>query len=397
MKRVHTVFGLATLGALSMSAISLGQGISRIDGPKGPHPWPMKYADPARTNRTDAIGPQIGVLEWKVRTVGLVPGIAVNRAGHAILGVYYEDTLWGSDSAFAVLGPTGEWLVKRKVVPYDWGFAQGVNSWPALDHFGNVHLNSTANQIVKYSPSGTLLRTTPLGFTATNDSAIAHLADGTYIHKSLLALTKYNASGAVIWTTSAGSQSSVAVAPNGDCVLGGVKTSEPHGSVDITYFNANGSVRWQKTSTFGKNFQATFGPDNTVYHGNTTFNPDGTIKWTASIPSNHTITLGRSNRIYYYGSTNVTCLNSTNGTLIWSTTLPSGANAMRGAALDGQDSLFVSSSNGYVYKLNGLNGGLIFSVFLGAQLESPVIGTDGSLYVAGVESGTGDCFVFKVK
>lgn len=363
--------------------------------------WPMVGGDAARTNQSFATGPVQGQLVWKIRTAGRIPNLAVDAWGRVILGIYFIDESWSGESAFGILESSGEWVVRRLVTPYPWGAGQGVNSGPALDRVGNIYFNSGNGEFLKLNAKGVVTQTWQMSSASTNDMPPAVLPDGTaFIYQPAAGLKKMSPGGSVVWSSGASGGTRPAIAPNGDIAIGGVYTLEPHGSLDLTYVNANGSVRWSKSSTHGNQIVPTFGPDGTLYYGRTAFNPDGTVKWitTAPGPNRHsTVTLGRNNDIFYYLGSTLSSVNTSNGSIRWTATLPSGISINHGVILDARNMLHGTTADGYVFKVNATNGALVYMNQIATQLGSPALGTDKSLYAPGRDAELFINYVYKIQ
>lgn len=348
-------------------------------------PWGMDHANAARTGKTSYFGPTFGQIDWTRKLGGMPLGIACNRAGDAILGAAFYDAWWSNELYTQAYDRRGEIVWRLKVVPYDWGASQGVKSAPALDKAGNVLMNSGKGQLIRVNPSGDLFQTIQLNANATNDSAPALLKDGSVIQYQFTNLTKHNAQGGLVWSIGASSQTDAAVAPNGDVALGGVRTIEPHGSTDVAYYNANGTLRWKKTSTSGVRTQVCFGPDGILYTtvgGTTAYNPDGTVKWNQNnggwgvcLDGLGRALVPQGNRVFAY--------NKDTGSLVWTVTLPFVGNVVQGLSIDGANKIYLSSTDGFVVCLN-TDGSVAWNLKVCDQLfTQPSIAAGNALYVTG--------------
>lgn len=371
------LFGLAAVSTVSVHA-----------GPQ--HPWAMYRSDMARTGQSLSQGPDLGVVDWRYFTNGTVPTISVANTGKVFLGVTFHTEEWSNEEYFTVLNADGTVNWRLKVRPYDWGGAQSVFSGPALDSAGNVVINSPYGQVRKYDPAGTLLWTIQRRSNATNNSTPAIDQNDNVFHYQVIdGLRKYNPASGQIWSAGVGSQTSVAVFTNGDSCLGGVRTNEPHGSVNITYINADGTIRWQHTSASGTNGQVIFGPDNTVYQGSGAYNPDGTVKWGS--PSGGSNTALGKNGQYYVGfagsASTIRAYNAQTGAVLWDRNLPP-VGGVWPPAIDSRDRVYVTTTDGYLFVLAPSDGAILLQTRLADSFfNGPVIGANNRLYVSGARFG----------
>jgi hypothetical protein len=242
----------------------------------------------------------------------------------------------------------------------------------------------------KYDPEGGLIWTIQRRENVTNNSTPAVDQNGNVFHyQAIEGLAKYSPSSALIFDSGGSSQSHVAVFTNGDSCLGGLRTNEPHGSVNITYFNPDGSVRWQFTSSNGRNGQVMFGPDNTVFQGAGAYNPDGTVKWGA--PSGGTNNALGKNGQYYISlggsAATIRAVNAQTGAFIWDATLPP-VGAIYPIAIDSRDRVYVTTTQGYLFVLAPSNGAILLQVRINdAFLTGVSIGTNGRAYAVGTRFG----------
>lgn len=360
----------------------------------GPQPWPMRYADPARTSQSSFPGADLGLIEWRWPTAGEVPGLATYANGRIVLGVTFNEEYWSGDTYLTTLTSKGRVAWRRQVPAYDWGASQGVSSWPAIDGAGNIIVNSARSQLLKLTPGARPVFRVQRNDGATNDSVPAVLADGTILHFQYFddGLARYTPQGELVWSTFVSSQSDVAVAPNGDMAMGGVRTIEPHGSTDITYLNADGSIRWTKTSSNGRDSQTVFGPDGTLYQGQGAFNPDGSIKW--GFPDAATIALGKNGQHYATGSQSITARNAQTGQVLWTTSLPGHP---LGFALDNRDRIYTTTPDGWLLALEPAGGAIVLSKKLAFAFDSPPVISANGRIVAAAREGIFDDFVYQIR
>ena len=369
-------FSLLPLVAFALSSVSVAV----------VHPWAMYRSDMFRTGQSLFPGADAGVTEWKRFVNGQVPTISVAADGKIYLGVTFHEEVWSNEEYFTVLNPDGKEAWRHKVKPYDWGGAQGVFSGPALDSVGNVVVNSPFGQLRKYDPLGNLLWIIQRRSDVTNNSTPAiDQNDNIFHYQAIQGLAKYAPTSATIWQLGATTQSHIAVFTNGDSALGGLRTIEPHGSVDITYFNSFGSVRWQHTSTRGRNGQVIFGPDGTVFQGAGAYFPaDGSVKW--GTPSGGSNALGKNGQYYLIigdSAPAVRAYNSQTGAVLWEATLPP-VGALNPLAIDSRDRIYATTVQGYLFVLSPVDGSIILQTRICDTFSTgPSIGLNGRIYAVG--------------
>lgn len=391
---------LAICAALAASGASIAQSSDNaLPIPdRFSQPWGMDNGNPARTGKSVFPGPSIGVLDWKRKVGGGINGIACDRAGRAILGATFYTEWWSNELYVQCYSQFGDIVWRRKVTPYIWGGSQGVKSGPALDRYGNSLMNSGYGQLIRFDGFGSLLLTIQRASNAMNDSSPAWNMDGTIVHQQAGSVKKFAWNGATLWSATAFSDTDVAVAPNGDVAMGGIRTNEPHGAPDVYYFNANGTLRWSRSSSNGTRTQVCFGPDGTLYTtvgGVTAYNPDGTIRWNQS-SSGWGVCLDGLGRALVPTGRTIRAFNKNTGTPVWSMTLPTQGSIVEGLTIDSANRIYVSTTDGYVYGI-GPNGQSLWSLLVADVCRTqPAIGAGQSLFVAGTV-GFGDQFLVRIK
>jgi len=356
------------------------------------HPWSMYRSDMFRTGQSQFPGADLGVVDWKRFVNGEVPTVSVPSTGRVYLGITFHEEVWSNEEYFTILEPSGIEAWRVKVKPYDWGGGQSVFSGPAFDSAGNVVTNAPFGQVRKYDPLGTLLWTIQRHeYESNNSTPVVDQNDNVFHYQGTRGLAKYTSAGQIVWQVPGSSQSHVAVFTNGDSCLGGLYTNEPHGSVDITYYNPNGSVRWMHTSSHGRNGQVIFGPDgSTVYQGYGAYNSvDGSVKW--GTPSGGVNSALGSNGQYYVtlgGSADtVRAHNAQTGAVIWNKALPP-VGALLPLALDSRGRIYATTTEGYLFVLSPTNGDILIQTRIADVFTSgPVIGLNNRIYAAGERFG----------
>ncbi len=176
--------------------------------------------------------------------------------------------------------------------------------------------------------------------------------------------------------------------------LSGVRTSEPHGSKDIQYFNANGTFRWEKISAHGASGTPVFGPDGIVYAPflGKAFLPDGTVKWTTDVIS-FTAALG-NNGVLYFPKAGVVAVDAATGATLWTVPINGGV-VFQDSAIDGLGNVFVTTTDGKLWSVSP-TGGVNWSLQVCDKfLTGPVVAAGGRIVAAG-QTGN-QKFVFAVR
>jgi hypothetical protein len=355
------------------------------------HPWPMRYGDPARTGRSAWPGAQSGVLDWKFRIAGVVPQFAAAADGSVHCGTVFHEEWWSNESFVYALTPAGALEWRAKIEPYPWGASQGVGGSPALDALENVVTPGAAGKLHDFAPDG-LVRWSYAGNGNTvQNSSPAVLPDGSIRHfmsgHGLVGLA--NGGAQIFRTTGVSTQrSSVAVAANGEMAMSAVRSNEPHTFPAIYYFNADGTLRWMRTTLRGEDSTPAIGDDGTVYaqfDGTTAFRPDNTIVWAITTGAT-TRALGRNGVLYLNVGNSIRRVDAATGVEIGSIPLPGGAND--GMPIDSAGNVYVTTSNGYACAYTS-TGTPIFEVRLAdAFTTGPVIASGARLVAAGSEGFT---------
>jgi len=362
------------------------------------HPWPMRRADAARTGQSSWPGADVGEVVWKWKTSGPVPSLAADRGGRIHLGVTFNEEVWSWESYFTVLRLDRSVAWRRLVTRTEYDVSPGADSGPAITPSGRVIMNSNGGTVLEFDRRGRE------GFrifrhrSSTNDSAPALFSDGSVAHYNTFdgGLAKYTAEGDLLWVGGGASDSDVAIAPNGDLALGGIRTNEPHGAVDIAYFNSNGSVRWSESSTFGTDGQAIFGADGTLFQGPGAYNPDGTVLW--GNPSGGTGTLGKNGQYYLSSGQSVTAHNASTGAVLWTRSLPGAPGSIHpDLAVDSRDRIYLTTASGWVYSLEAEGGEILWGERITLEFDGgPIIAAESHIAAIGRE-GLFDYYVYLIR
>ena len=362
------------------------------------HPWPMRYGDPARTGRSGDPGAALGELDWKFRIAGSVPQFAVARDGTVHCGTLFHEEWWSNDSFVYALTGAGALEWRAKVAPYDWGFAQDVQGSPALDLAERPSLPSASGRLYQFSPAGEIVWTYQGNAGATHSSSPAVLADGSTRHYMLgHGLVGVDANGAQLFRNTGvyTIQSSVAVAANGEMALSAVRSNEPHTFPAIYYLNADGSLRWLRTTLKGEDSTPVIGDDGTVYarfNGTTAFRPDNTVVWSNGTPAT-TRALGRNGILYLLAGTSIRLVDAATGIEASSIGLPGSGND--GLALDVAGNVYATTSNGYACAYTAAGAPIFETKVCDTFTTGPVIATASRIVAAGKEGFTR--FVYSIR
>ncbi|MBV6459367.1 MAG: hypothetical protein HONBIEJF_02514 [Fimbriimonadaceae bacterium] len=395
IRAIGIALALASISAVQAQTIQPGGTGKRLD-----HPWPMRYGNMQRNGRSSYPGPDLGQVAWRHRSAGSVPEIAVDRQGRAILGVTFNGETWSGECYLTVLRADGEVDWKVRVVPYPWGASQGVSCGPAINRQGEIIVNSSNGQVLKFAPNGDLKFTYQRNQNMTNDDSPAVMPDGTiYHHQGIPGIVKLTPSGSVIWTAGASSLTDISVRPNGDVSLGGVRSNEPHGSTDLLYYSANGQLLWSKSSSRGSQSVPAFEDDGTIFYSQGTmkrYESNGTLTWSSAYGSGYkgTASLGINREVYCSFGNAVVALDPLTGALVWSTPIPGSVGVNNGLAVDRRGFIYGTTGDGFVFKLSP-QGAVLFNVKIADSMTvGPAIGADKSLFVTGIVGF--DNFVWKV-
>ena len=360
-----------------------------------PHPWQMRDSTPARTGQSPAAGASQGQLDWKFPIAGIVPQIAVAQDGTLYLGTVFNENPWNNEAYAYALTSTGDLRWRRKVTPYAWGASQATSGGPAVDDGGNVLIPSTNTQLLKLTGDGDSLWVHQGSSNAIIQGSPAVLPDQTIRHTIYPErLIAKDAAGNTLYTGPAfNSGATVAVGANGEMALGGLRTDKRHGSVDIQYFNADGTLRWQRTSSNGAQGTPVIGPDGVVYAPflAKAFFPDGTAKWSTDVTTS-TAALSDSG-VLYFPSGGVVAVLAATGARAWTTTITGGV--LGEPAIDALGNVFVTTSDGVLWSVSP-TGGINWSLSVCDRfLTGPVIASGGRVVAAGIAGN--QKYVFAVR
>ncbi len=358
------------------------------------HAWAMRNATAARTGQSTYPGATGGVLDWKFYIAGWANNFAVAQDGSIYLGNVFNQESWSNENYLYALTSAGELKWRVKVKPYNWGASQAIQGSPALDGAGDVVTPSTYTQLIKFSSDGDPLWTFQGHWNTISNPSPAVLPDNSIRHTispaGLLGLSNY---GTALLTGPGNSSGTVAVSPNGEMAIGGIRSIEPHGSLDLQYFNADGTLRWDKWSTYGAQGTPLFGPDGVLYAPflAKAYRPNGTVKWTTSVSAGSAAL--SSTGVLYFPSGGVVAVSAASGAVQWTVAIPGGV--LGEPAIDSSGNVFVTTSAGRLWSVSP-GGTVNWSLQVCEQfLTSPVIGTTGNVIACGKQGYK--FFVFSIK
>jgi hypothetical protein len=349
------------------------------------HPWAMRNSTQNRSGQSTYRGATAGTLDWRFLVAGFVNQFAVASDGSIYLGNVFNQEYWSNENYIYGLTATGELKWRQKVTPYEWGVNQAIKGSPALDSSGNVVIPSTNTELLKYTGAGDFLWRYLGNPIFVDNSSPAVLSDDSIRHTiwdaGLLALTL---AGVKLWNNTAGNVLGVvAVGPNGAMAIGGIKSSEYHGSVALQYFSPTGVFLWSKSTPSGAEGTPIIGPDGTIFAPflSAAYNPDGSVKWSNGVRS-ATAALGANGVLYYATAFAVTAVNSSNGAVLWTTNIPGGG-VNPDPAIDSGDNIFVTTTTGSVWSINAAGGINWNAKFCEKFVTGPVVGGTGNLIACG--------------
>jgi large repetitive protein len=375
--------GMLGIICLVMAGAILGGGLS-FEAQAATGPWPVYGHDARHTGVSAYQGPSAPVAtQWS---------FPVSKSGSSsVLGP--DGTIYmGTSSGVYAMNPDG--TVK-------WTFIGDpditINSTPAVASDGTIYVG-IGNDLYAINPDGTekwrestggLVLSSPM--LSSNGTIYVGSNDG-YVY----AIDSHAADPAARLKWKSAFVGSVgynapAISPDGDTVYITSRYLSDSTVGAIAAIDAGtGLVDWQVPTPGGIVFQSSpaVGTDGTIYFGSRNtyiyaLNPDGSEKWSFKTSGwiDATPTLGNDGTIYVGSADkNLYALNS-DGSLKWKFATAGQVRAM--AAMGSDGTLYVGDSNTRLYAVNP-DGTENWSLsLLGGYgiLDTPIIGTDGTLYV----------------
>ncbi len=288
-------------------------------------PWPMFQGDARHTGRSPYNTSRIdGTVKWNYSTDGFfIPNPAIGSDGT----IYVH----GSRKNLSAVNPNGT---------LRWKFStnEDLSCGPAIGSNGTIYVGSSGGNLYALNPDGT---------------------------------PKWN------FSTEKG-LSSLVIADDETIYFGSFNNN-------LYALNPNGLEKWNIKIDGTISSPPAIGLENNIYFtsDNGSFysvTPEGSKRWTISVPyDTGEPTVGDNGIIYLVGNKNISAFNP-NGTKKWSYKVERGGITTSPAiAKDG--SIYLSTDEGYLYKLNP-NGTLKWVLPLGGTGgSSPVIGLEGTVYV----------------
>ncbi|MBX7133484.1 MAG: PQQ-binding-like beta-propeller repeat protein [Fimbriimonadaceae bacterium] len=306
--RTFTALGIFVLAGILAGCG--GEGNHLLGGPKpglSQPGWTKYMGTQANTGLINAADAQ-GVIKWKFR----VPG----EPGPAVIGpdgtVYFgQQEIAGG--LYALDGATG--AVKWSIADF-----ANFNGAPAIGKYGLLYVYLTNGLYALNANTGqTVWSQIQIG---SNTDGVGLGDDGTvYIGTAEPSVEAYNGlTGALLWSCSTGSNTSVVSCPAID-INNVVYVTQSDGSVVAV---KNGSVLWKVQTNFSEISSVSAGTNGIIYvrAGFNQFRAmrasDGTTLWSVSANSNDSgQTIGPDGTVYTSGSgPNVLAFSPTNGTVL---------------------------------------------------------------------------------
>ncbi len=343
--------------------------------------------DTAHTGRASADGPLNLVPRWS-----LPLGTLINTNDSPVIGpdgsIYV--TTW---TQFFAVNPNG--TVRCQVSLLGAAAAPAVSSDGSAvyvpDQNGLHKLNPTTcatvwdfSSRITYSsptigPDGTIYFGSAVAFPISNSHLYALNPDKTI---------KWDwDSGSICWI-----ESSPALGPNGQVYF-------VHNCLGVVALNSTGNLLWSH-SGLGNAFDTTsVGPDGTVYVGNSDHNfyalnpADGTTKWQVAVTNfmyNASASISQDgSRIYRGDNGGIFYAFNSTGTVAWQYDTGVSGGIFSAPALSANDVVYFTqdAANGNLYALRASDKTLLATHQIGSSQSSPALGSNGTLYAVGNDSG----------
>jgi len=336
-------------------------------------PWPTSGRCYARQSATSVVSVQKPALKWGY-AAPVASGMVIGRDGK----IYFGAELSTSNFQFEAVNADGSlaWSIQNAVPAQT----------PTIGADGTLYFTTTGSvgsTLWAVNPDGSVKWKSTLANTATGGIVVG--ADGTiYLGDILGTLHAFNADGSPRFTRAGvAGQTIPAVGSDGTLYLA---------YTALTAMSPDGTQLWQTALPANANIFAgvSIGPDGSLYlpisdavtaaGAVLAFDGTGAAKWTRALP--HTVldplAIGGDGTIYVPGGEAGLTVLAPDGSIRW--TFPV-ANTLGGLALGGDDTIYLTSLDENLYALN-TDGSLKWTYPL-ASSQAPVIGADGTLYVAG--------------
>ncbi|MGF7119217.1 PQQ-binding-like beta-propeller repeat protein [Methanobacterium oryzae] len=370
-------------------------------------PQPKFQHDLQNTGQSQYNGPQTNTTKWKYNLSNSVGGWDVVTDS----AIDNNGTIYiGSSTHLFAFNPNG--TIKWQLNSSD-AFEGSITTNVAIGNNDTIYYGSGDGNFYALNPNGTIKwkynATMAYGPTIGTDGTI-YIGKLNDINSGHYILTALNPDGTTKWDNNFYyfSNHCPAIDSNGTIYI-----------VDDFYLYALNPDRTEKWNYYLDNPGVpSIGSDGTIYLTSYTIsgydlgysqlyaiNPNGTLKWTyninARIISSNSVAIDRNNTIYVRGSYEATNYQDNgrvyainpNGTLKWTYTTNEG---IFNSITIGSDGKVYVPADDSLYALNP-NGTLKWKSTIFSE-NSPAIGSDGTLYIVGLEnSRSGDLCLFALK
>jgi outer membrane protein assembly factor BamB len=359
-------------------------------------PWPMMGGGPQHPFRTTVVGPQKLTLAWAKPTTGVLWNGPVIGAGAA-----------GEGDVIYVGGDDGGLYAFRSDGSVKWKFQAGteIEGSPAIAHDGSIHVATLAGVLYAVTPAGTKQWSATLDGPSGSSPLI--LPSGvTVVATTTGSLVGYDAVGALSFKTKLGpgdqysSSFGPALHPSG-VVLSPLLGPKAQTTKLFAVDPVDGSTAWTANVTSGINASSPVVTGAGVVYipafasSLYAILPGGALAWTSTIAGpKSAVALGADGTVYGGGGATdqLRAFSPVDGSVVWTSPhIPPQVDGMSPPLVGGDGLVYGGGWNdGAVYILSP-GGDLLDSYELpmvkgqhDRVFGSPAIGTDGTLYVAGL-------------
>lgn len=255
----------------------------------------------------------------------------------------------------------------------------------AVSDLGRVYIGAADGTMYAFRENGTIAWTNHAGGAIKTSAAIGP-DESIYVGSDDRKLWAFNGNGTLKWTftTNDTVRSSPAIGADGTIYFG-----SNDGGIYAVY--PNGTLRW-RGATGGPIRDCSPALDNAgnIIIGSSdmglySIQPTGALNWV--IFTGHALrsspAISPSGRIYLGAGTMIKCFHASDGHQSWE--FETGGRVLSTPAVTNNglnDVVLCGSDSGFLYALNGLDGSLIWSAFIGSPVRSsPAIGPNGFAYV----------------
>jgi len=334
--------------------------------------WPMFGHDVKHTGRSP-YGPNSGntpVVKWKFWMDGMmISSPAIDENGTIYIGA--EDF---QDSFFAIY-PNG-------TEKWRFGIGNYILSSPAIGADGTIYVGSNIGKLIATNPNGTEKWRFSAGSWVFSSPAIDE--DGTiYVGSTNNNFYAVNPNGTEKWRfeTDFKIYSSAAIDDNGIIYFGSHDTY-------LYALYPNGTIKWRYKTNGEIKSPPAIGDDGIIYVGSWDYYlyaiyPNGTLKWKLNTwaAAETSPAIAQDGTIYVGNYVGRIFSIDQNGNSNWY--YDTGDSILSSPAIDKNEVIYVGSMDGYLYALNP-DGSLRwkFSASDAGIESSPIIGEDGTIYIA---------------